>query len=388
VKVKRQTPNIASIQTSANQPPSQIGQAQGQISTTSSGLLGGLGSGQLGEVIGTVTNGLGNPLGLVGGLTGSVNGVAGNPLGLVSGLTGTAGGLVGGLTGTTGGLLGGLTGGNGGLLGGLTGGSGSGGLLNGMTGGQGGVGNIIGGLTGMAGGLAGGITNTASGIISNPLGTVGGLTTSPLGVVSGLVPPQIIGTVKGLPIVGGVVGGVTNLQNNPIAGVQDVGNLNPNGLVQGVQGVGMGGIRSGIPGTGGGAVDSEMLGAGAIVADLGGGRYLNSLGQVVKVPQFNGVEGLTGALNSQDGGGQLGGITSQLGNVGGQIQGVQGQVGGIVNGVERLSQTDTGDSIGGLSGLTNQASGPSQVNGITNQLNPSSTNQYIQVGNQLIQSEE
>ena len=301
-----------------------IGGTAGGLVNTASGLLnpvtGSIGgvSGLLNPVIGAVgsTSGLLNPVaGALGGATGLLNPITGALGGISSGgSVGGANGLLGPVTSTVGSVTG---------------------LLNPVTGTLGGVAGLLNPVTGSVSGLTGGLlsstgsTSSANGSVSGILGGLG------LGTVGS--------TVNNLPLVGSLTGplGITNLQSAPTNGAQTFG----------------------------------IEDAPSIVASLGGGKYLTSLGTVVMVPQaaqglignLPGVSGATGDLEGQAGGAAAG-LQSQIGNA---VSGLQSQVGGVTTGgVTASSQFgNAGSSLGQIANIGNLEQGVAR---------------YVQIGGQLV----
>jgi hypothetical protein len=297
-------------------------------------------------------------------------------------------GTVGAVTGAAGGLLGGDAGG---LLGGLTG---SNGLVGGLTGNNGVLGGLTGGLTGGSG-LVGGLLN---------------------GVGAGGTLQGVAGTVSGLPIVGKLAGGLLgNLQVDPSTIVNTAGNtgtpldgatgqamsataavpslvanlgggkylLSSGQVLQlgNLDNLGLGAVGGLVGGATSGGAQGALGGLGGIVGGLPGGDAVKGvLNGVTGNGAVGGLTGQLGGLTGQLGGltGQLGGASGQLGSLTGQVGGLTGQLGqpsGLLNNVQSgLGQGVTGGALGGITNGAQSKLG-NAVNGAVG---------YVQVGNQLV----
>jgi hypothetical protein len=298
--------------------------ASADNSTTSLAVTPSLSLPNLGNLLGA-GGGLGDLLGPNGLLSSLLNTTSGLPIvgSLLSGIVGgpaTSGGAASG-------LLGGLPLGGAvtGVLGSLTGGSGSSGLLGGVLGSNGLLGSL-GGLTNglpVVGGVLSGVTGSSSG------GSVLGILGNNGGLLSGL-----LGT-------GGLLGNLTNL-NGLLGGL-----LGPNGLLGGLlngQNLGLNSL-----------IKTASVTSNAIVQPLTGGQFQSlastKVGSVQILPLGDqilgdltsilggagGASGLTSALTSIVGGLNLGSLTN-LGPLSGLLGGAGG-AGGLLSGLPLLEIT-------------------------------------------------
>jgi hypothetical protein len=298
--------------------------ASADNSTTSLAVTPSLSLPNLSNLLGG-TGGLGDLLGPSGLLSSLLNTTGGLPIvgSLLSGIVGGPASSGGAASG----LLGGLPLGSAvtGVLGSLTGGSGSSGLLGGVLGSNGLLGSL-GGLTSglpVVGGVLSGVTGASSG------GSVLGILGNNGGLLSGL-----LGN-------GGLLGGLTNL-NGLLGGL-----LGPNGLLGGLlngQNLGLNSL-----------IKTASVTSNAIVQPLTGGQFQSlastKIGSVQILPLGDqilgdltsilggagGASGLTSALSSIVGGLNLGSLTN-LGPLSGLLGGAGG-AGGLLSGLPLLELT-------------------------------------------------